>query len=293
VTRVFSLLVIAAACAATASAGASSPSGKIVFSSAGGVGGTERIWVMNANGSGRHAVSPATSNEISPALSRDGTRIAFAKRGDIYVMSVTGASVRRLTFSPFSTEGAPTWSPAGRWIAYSSYRAGRSSIWKMRPDGGGKTLLAPGRTLDVPSWSPDGTRIAYAGVGGQIWVMDADGSGKHRLTRTASGKGVDWAPSWSPDGRRIAYQSDVGTGPRDLTTEIWVIGADGSHRVRLTHNALNDNRPVWSPDGSWILFSSQRPHPGVAHLWLMRPNGRALHRVTPWAGEQYAPTWSR
>ena len=86
-TRVFSLLVIAAACAATASAGASSPSGKIVFSSAGGVGGTERIWVMNANGSGRHAVSPATSNEISPALSRDGTRIAFAKRGDIYVMS--------------------------------------------------------------------------------------------------------------------------------------------------------------------------------------------------------------
>jgi len=293
VTRVFSLLVLVAACAATASAGASSPSGKIVFSSASGLGGTDRIWVMNANGSGRHAVSPVTSNESSPALSRDGTRIAFVKRGDIYVMSVTGAGVRRLTFSALSTEGAPAWSPDSRWIAYSTYRAGRSSIWKMRADGGGKTLLAPGRTLDVPSWSPDGMRIAYAGVAGQIWVMNASGSGKHRLTMTASGKGVDWAPSWSPDGRRIAYQSDVGTGPRDLTTEIWVIGADGSHPVRLTHNALNDNRPVWSPDGSWILFSSQRPHPGLAHLWLMRPNGKALHRVTPWAGEQYAPTWSR
>jgi Tol biopolymer transport system component len=290
--RFISILVVTGICVATASAGGG-PTGKIVFASASGAGGNGQIWVMNANGSRRHPVSPATSNAAAPALSHEGTRIAFVRRGDVYVMGVTGTKVRRLTFSGSSTEGAPAWSPDGRWIAYSSYRNGRSAIWKMRADGGRKTLLAAGRTLDVPSWSPDGRRIAYAGVSGQIWVMNADGNGKHRLTRTASGKGVDWAPSWSPDGRRIAYESDVGTGPRDLTNEIWVIGADGSHPVRLTHNSLNDNRPVWSPDGNWILFSSQRPHPGVAHLWLMRPNGKALHRVTPWAGEQYAATWAR
>jgi TolB protein len=290
--RFISIVVLAGVCAAAASAG-SGPSGKIVFASASGAGGNGQIWVMNANGSRRHPVSPATSNAGAPALSHDGMRIAFVRRGAVYAMSVTGAKVRRLTFSGSSTEGAPAWSPDGRWVAYSSYRNGRSAIWKMRADGGRKTLLAAGKTLDVPSWSPDGMRLAYAGVNGQIWVMNADGSGKHRLTRTASGKGVDWAPSWSPDGRRIAYESDVGTGPRDLTNEIWVIGADGSHPVRLTHNSLNDDRPVWSPDGNWILFSSQRPHPGIAHLWLMRPNGKALHRVTPWAGEQYAPSWAR
>jgi Tol biopolymer transport system component len=290
--RFISILVVTGICAAAASAGGG-PTGKIVFASASGAGGNWQIWVINANGSRRHPVSPATSNVGAPALSRDGTRIAFVRRGDVYVMGVTGTKVRRLTFSGSSTEGAPAWSPDGGWMAYSSYRSGRSAIWKMRADGGRKTLLAAGRTLDVPSWSPDGMRIAYAGVSGQIWVMNADGSAKHGLTRTASGKGVDWAPSWSPDGRRIAYESDVGTGPRDLTNEIWVIGADGSHPVRLTHNALNDNRPVWSPDGNWILFSSQRPHPGVAHLWLMRPNGKALQRVTPWAGEQYAATWAR
>jgi TolB protein len=292
--RCISILLVTGVCAAAAAASTGGgPTGKIVFLSASGAGGQAQIWVMNANGTGRHAVSPATINEGGPALSRDGTRIAFAKRGDVYVMSVGGASVRRLTFSGSSEEGSPAWSPDRRWIAYSSYKSGRSSIWKMRADGGHKTLLARGKTLSVPAWSPDGRRVAYAGVNSQIWLMNADGSRKHALTRTASGTGVDWAPAWSPDGRRLAYESNVGTGPRDLTNEIWVIGADGSHPVRLTHNALNDNRPVWSPDGNWILFSSQLPHPGVAHLWLMRPNGKALHRVTPWAGEQYAATWAR
>jgi TolB protein len=286
VTRIFALVALGALCAATASA-TSAPSGHIVFGSASGGAGWGRLWVINANGTSRHAISPATVNENAPALSRDGRRVAFVRRDDIYVMSVTGANVRRLTFSP-AVEGAPAWSPDGRWIAY----AGPTGIWKMRFDGGLKTRLVPG-LLDAPAWSPDGRRIAYAGLSGQIWIVNADGSGRHRLTSTAKGTGVDWAPSWSPDGRRLAYQSNVGTGPRDLTDEIWVINADGSHPVRLTHNQLNDSHPAWSPDGAWLLFSSPRPHPGLAHLWLMRPNGKGLHRLTSWPGEQFSASWAR
>ena len=285
------VLALTGACVAAVSA-ASAPSGLIVFSSSSGVDGKTQVWVMNANGTARRAVTPATNAAEGPALSRDGRRIAFVRRDDVYVMSLNGTQVRRLTFSS-SAESSPSWSPDGRWIAYSSYRSGRSAIWKMRSDGGQKTLLAAGKTLSVPAWSPVGDRIAYAGVNGQIWMMNANGGGKHALTRTASGTGVDWAPSWSPDGRRIAFESDVGTGQRDLTNEIWVIGADGSHPARLTHNQLNDGQPDWSPDGAWLVFSSQRPHPGTAHLWLIRPNGKGLHRVTPWAGEQYQPSWAR
>jgi TolB protein len=291
VKRLFSLLAVGGVCVTAASA-AGSPSGRIVFASASGVEGKGQIWVMRANGSGRHAISPRTIYEDGPAVSREGRRVVLNRRGDLYAMNVDGSNVHRLTFSP-ATEGSAAWSADGRWIAYSAYDAGHSSIWKMRADGGGKKRLTPPGSFDVPSWSPDNRRIAYAGPQARIWVMNADGSGRHALTRTASGTGVDWSPSWSPDGRRIAYESNVGTGPRDLTNEIRLIGADGSHPVRLTHNALNDNHPVWSPDGRWLVFSSPRPLPGTAHLWLMQPNGKGLRRVSSWPGEQYWPSWSK
>jgi TolB protein len=287
---ILSLMAVAGIAAAGGSA-AGAPSGRVVFSSGSGAGGKDQVWVMNANGTGRHAVTPATFDARAPAASADGRQVAYVRLGEVYAMRSNGTHVRRLTTSG-ATEGAPAWSPSGRWIAYSSYSSGRSSIWKMGSDGSGKTRLAVGSGLDVPAWSPNGGRIAYA-AHYRIWVMNADGSGKHALTHGPNGGGVDWASSWSPDGRRVAYESNVGTGPRDLTNEIWVVNADGSHPVRLTHNALNDGHPVWSPDGSWLLFASERPHPGTTHLWLMHPNGKGLHRATSWAGEQFSPSWAR
>jgi TolB protein len=289
--RIASLLAVAGLAAATASA-ASVPGGEIVFSSSSGVNGKGQVWVMKPNGAGRHAVTPAGIDVGTAAPSRDGRRIAYVRRGEIYVIASNGSHVRRLTFSP-STEAAPAWSPDGRWIAYSSYSSAHTSIWKMRPDGRRKTRLAGPGMFAAPAWSPDGRRIAYAAAGGQIWVMNANGTGRHPLTRTAFGTGVDWAPSWSPDGRRVAYESNVKTSWRNPTNEIWVINADGSRPVRLTQDHVDDTRPAWSPDGHWILFASERPNGGRTHLWLMRPNGEGLHRVTSWGGEQSSPSWAR
>lgn len=291
-TRVSVVLAAAAVCVAGGSA-APAPTGKIVFSSASGVGGKTQIWVMNANGSRRHSLSPATVYEEGPALSRDGRRIAFSRRGEIYVMSSSGSNVHRLTFSP-AQDGAPAWSSDGRWIAYSSYRSGKSDIWKMHADGGGKTRLTRTVALeDVPDWSPDGRRIVYAGPQARIWVMKADGSEQHPLTRNALGGGVAWAPAWSPRGTLIAYEFSGGTSPVNPTNEIWLMNADGSHPQRLTNNQLEDGQPTWSPDGRWLAFASARPHPGPLHLWVMHPNGKSLHRVSSSAAEEYQPSWSR
>jgi Tol biopolymer transport system component len=121
--------------------------------------------------------------------------------------------------------------------------------------------------------------------------MHADGSERHELTHTEAG--VDWASSWAPDGLRVAYESDTATGSANPTNEIWVVNWNGAEPTRLTHNALDDSHPVWSPDSRWLLFSSPRPHPGRLHLWLMHPNGKGLRRLTSWRGEQYWPTWAR
>ena len=290
--RFLPVLGLAALCTSIASA-ASAPAGRIVFSSATGVDGKTQVWTMSANGRGRHALTPRTSYDEQPDLSPDGRRIAFVAHGNIYVMNVGGSGLRRLTSSP-ANEAAPAWSFDGGWIAYSSFRSGKSDIWKMRANGSGKKRLTRTAALeDVPDWSPNGLKIVYAGPQARIWVMNADGTGQHPLTRNALGGGVAWAPAWSPDGKRIAYEFDGGTSPVDPTNEIWLMNADGSHHVRLTKNLLQDGQPTWSPDGTWLAFASARPHPGPLHLWEMRPNGKGLHRVSSSAGEEYQPSWSR
>ena len=102
--------------------------------------------------------------------------------------------------------------------------------------------LRPQRLPAEPVWSPDGTRIAFESFregNGDIYVMNADGSG---LTRLTSDPALDSSPSWSPDGTRIAFESS-----REGNINIYVIDADGSNLARLTDDPAVDKDPVWSP----------------------------------------------
>lgn len=283
---VLSLLGLAVIVTAAASA-APAPRGHIAFASASGAHGDVQIWIMRADGRGRRPLTAVNQDNDAPALSPDGRRVAFvssvASEEDIYVRDVNGTVSTLLA----SNAASPAWSADGRRIAFSS----SADIWVMRADGTHKRRLTRTAAIEgVPTWSPDGKRIAYE-RDGRIWVMNANGARQRQLTRAAGG--VDSAPAWSPDGKRIAYESNRLTNLVDPTDEIWLMNADGSHQVRLTWNALDDKQPAWSPDGRWLAFATARPHPGPLHIWLMRPNGRGLHRATAWQGEQDHPSWSR
>src|SRR5205807_4037283 len=92
-------------------------------------------------------------------------------------------------------------------------------------------------------WSPDETQIAYeaAESGGKpdIWVMNADGTGRIQLTQSPA---RDENPDWSPDGTRIAFYSE-----RTGNAQIWVINADGSGEQRITHDPWYDQAVRWRP----------------------------------------------
>ena len=130
-----------------------------------------------------------------------------------------------------------------------------------------------------PSWSPNGTRIVFTSHrsgGAQIYVMGADGSAQRQLTM---GPEENYSPAWSPDGRRVAYASTA-----DLTTSgvrsICVMNADGSHRQRIA----TGDAPRWSPDGNWVVFSG---------IYLTRPDGTGLARLTTGPPLDWLPAWAR
>jgi Tol biopolymer transport system component len=102
----------------------------------------------------------------------------------------------------------------------------------------------------------------------QVFVRSADGTEKQLTTIT--GVGGATAPSFSPDGSRIAYVSG---------SDVWVMRADGTHKVNLTHNAKNNADPTWSPDGAKIAFRSSRDVMS-GEIYSVPAGGGTPHRIT-------------
>jgi dipeptidyl aminopeptidase/acylaminoacyl peptidase len=210
---------------------------------------------------------------ISPAWSKDGSRLAYSAGQEIYVVNPDGSNRTQLTTNP-AGDWLPTWSPVGNKIVFVTNRDLNNEIYVMNADGSNATRLTTNTVADTtPAVSPDGTKIAFSSdlrVGCiapnclDIFVMNADGTGLTPLSVTAAS---DISPSWSPDGTRITFESD-----RDHPMgEIYSMNADGSNVTRLTNNTSADRSPEWSPDGTRIAFASDRD--GDWDIWVMEANG--------------------
>lgn len=225
-----------------------SPDGRFLAFVAESDDGVEDLYVADAAGSDPRVVAPSPGQpEGSPAWSPDGATIAFSSRRDgnweIYSVRPDGTDLTRLTRDD-AFDSAPAWSPDGSGtIAFSSNRGGVDShLYLMARDGSDVRRLTFGDDEAVPDWSPDGRLIAYAGFSrgnADIWVIEADGSNRRRLTR---GGTFEYTPRWSPDGRWIAFEAYVGETP-----DIFLIHADGSASRRLTRSGRYSGSPAWRP----------------------------------------------
>jgi Tol biopolymer transport system component len=197
-----------------------------------------------------------------------------------------GAAPARVSATRFVGNDAPSWSPDGKRIAFTSFRHGRGDIYVVNADGSGEQRLTTNPAHDdLATWSPDGSRIAFSSLRDgnfEIYVMNADGTGQTRLTTDPED---DFSPSWSPDGRRIAFRSN-----RDSNGEIYVMNVDGTGQTRLTFNTASDHSPAWGPNGQ-IAFVSTRQGNGI---YVMNDDGTDVRRVTTFAPNrnEYRPNWS-
>jgi Tol biopolymer transport system component len=199
-----------------------SPDGKTLFFVMAGPKGDYDIFFLPVGG--RKPIDLTADSSVDdwwPAVSPDGSRIAFRSErdgGGIFLMGVTGESVRRLAGGCFD----PAWSPDGKSIACTSCPQddpfGRGCRGKLRVVDVGTGHSREIDTYDAaaPAWSPDGKHIAYWGLDASesgwrdLYLVDAAGGESIELTHDVA---VDWNPIWSDDGAALDFLSDRGGSP--------------------------------------------------------------------------------
>jgi Tol biopolymer transport system component len=180
--------------------------------------------------------------------------------------------------------------------------AGSFQIWAVTADGKNRRQVTSKERdgLDRashPSVSPDGLLVAFSGFTGDradIYVINTDGTNLRKLTSSNANE-YQMIPGFSPDGRLIAYCSSRGEPSRE-TAHLRILAVDGSDDRRLTpitDGSYEDTGPKFSPDGTMIVFGSDKGNTREHNdIYTINIDGTNLRRLTYGANNSYSRSWS-
>jgi Tol biopolymer transport system component len=200
------------------------------------------IYTVNRDGSGMTRLTNYDVYTAEGVVSPDGKKIVFTslKDGDldIYTMNIDGTDVRRLTTTP-GYDGGPWWSPDGTKIVYRAHHPKDSTELAQYRDLLAQGLIRPSKV--------------------ELFVMNADGSDQRQVTALG---GANFGPSWSPDGTKIIFSTNF-VAPRSGNFDLYMVSASASMAgadklERITFDGTFDGFPMFSPDGTQLLWASNR-----------------------------------
>jgi Tol biopolymer transport system component len=194
---------------------------------------------------------------------------------DIFEANPDGTALKRLTDAPgYDAEGS--YSADGKHIVFCSNRGGEKNLELYVMDADGKHVRqltkAPGCYNGGPFFSPDGQRVVFRSDRKkkdhlQLYVINSDGSGERALTDEPDW--VFWAPFWYKDGKHIVYTAADHSNPLVRPNyDLYWMNIETAKAVRLTHAPGADVLPVFSPDGTKLMWTSTRDGRQPAQLYI-------------------------
>jgi TolB protein len=233
-------------------------------------------------------------DDITPALSPDGLRLAYSSRQngywDLYVLDLTSGEQTRLTDTP-AYEASPTWSPDGQWIAYERYDGDNLNIYIQsltEPDAEPIQLTDDPGIDRAPAWSPQGREIAFVSSrtgDEEIWLARLDNVSGRFYNVSRNPLTQDQYPVWSEDGQRLAWSAE----------------RNGDHRLTVAESTKLDepaaligesSRAAWSTDGK-IIYSEVLGPNQVGLAAYLPETGRISLPLTPLPGPISGMVWVR
>ena len=211
-------------------------------------------------------------DDIDPAASPDGKRLAFASNRDgfwdIYFLEIASGKTTRFTDTP-EFDGSPSWSPDGQWLVYESYTT-TLTVLPTREPAPAQLTATPPVTITIPNL--------------EILIQPADGS--QAALRLTDDPAADLDPAWSPSGRQVAFVSN-----RSGENEVWLADLDlieGRFRNLSQNLKSPDAHPVWAPDGRRLAWAS--PVEGLQNIRVLDISQPGANPLTVGAGDW--PAWS-
>jgi len=253
--------------------------------------GNHQIYAINADGSGNikliEAIIGLNHHDWSPDAHKI-TAVGYIDGGyetwSIHVFNVDGTDLTRLTTETGVWDNEPRWSPDGTRIAFTRIypnQNNREEIWVMNSDGSDQYYTGVEGVLG--GWHPNGSNIIFTKESEgnyEIFVGGDNGTNIQQISFTGENEVM---PRYSTDGNQVVYSIFTGnlyTNTNASTYEVCVMNADGTNIRRLTNNNFFDGSGNLSPDGTLIVFSSDRHAEGQWDVYFMNNDGTNIQRVT-------------
>jgi TolB protein len=255
----------------------------------------KEIWMMDYDGANQHAVTHLGTISISPRISPDNSRLAFASLGKYgFQIKMYSLLLGRYVAFPSGSGNAesPAWAPSGNELAYAAAPSGNFEIWIADSNGNLGRRITNFRGDVSPTYNPrTGSQMAFiSGRTGlpQLYIMNTDGSGVQQMTDG----GYVSSPSWSPNGQLIAFAWDRKYGPgAPGGQDIYIMEVATKKWWQLTHDGGRCDFPSWSPDGRHIVYANSADgRADHMKVWTMLSDGTQRRPLTGNGADM--PNWS-